>query len=150
VRARPQLVGHLREADDRPRHQLREHRDVAREVDETADRRRAAAVDVPGVAHRLERVEADAERQRDAEREVEPQGVQTDGSAIASRFSTPKLKYLKKPSSAEVRADRDGQGQTRPREGGAAPRNSIGRISAPRKFDRAGAPVLPRDASPQK
>jgi hypothetical protein len=55
---------------DRPGDELREEGDVERVVERFADRLEAAAVDVDGVAHRLERVEGDADRKHDFEREV--------------------------------------------------------------------------------
>ena len=67
MRARLELVGHVAEPDDRAGDELREHADEAGEVDEAPDRARLAAIDVNRVAHRLEGVEADAERQRHAQ-----------------------------------------------------------------------------------
>ena len=58
-----ELVRNLRESDDGPRHELRKHRDIAREVDEVSERSSMTTVDVDGVAHRLEGVEADSQRQ---------------------------------------------------------------------------------------
>ena len=52
---------------DRARDELREEGDEEREVEEVARRGDAAAIDVDRVAHGLERVEGDADRQHDAE-----------------------------------------------------------------------------------
>ena len=95
-----QLVVDLREADDRPGDELREHRDEAGEVDEVAQRPRVAAVDVDRVAHRLEGVEADAERQgRPRARSRSPRRPGRARAATPFQESTAKWKYLKKPSS---------------------------------------------------
>jgi len=66
-RAFAELVRHVLEPDDRAGDELREHRHVARVVDEIGHDLRIAAVHVNHVAHALERVEADAERQDHAE-----------------------------------------------------------------------------------
>ncbi len=51
---------------------------------EVAERLGVAAIDVDRVAHRLERVEADAQRQRHPERDVEARGVEAErrGEAV--------------------------------------------------------------------
>jgi hypothetical protein len=59
-----QLRQELRRADDRPGDEVREERDVHREV-EQARGPQLLPVDVDDVAHRLEREERDADRQRD-------------------------------------------------------------------------------------
>ena len=105
-----ELVGHRVVADDRPGDELREERDVAGEVGERPDGRRRAAVDVDGVAERVERVERDPDRQGDRqhlhrvgpepaqhvvqvrleEHEVleEPERAQADDDGASSRPST--------------------------------------------------------------
>ena len=54
----------LLEADDRPGDHLRD-RDVESEIERVAQRRDALPEDVDDVAHRVERVEGDADRQND-------------------------------------------------------------------------------------
>ena len=67
-RAFAELVGYVLEPDDRSCDKLREHRHVTCVVDEVGHDLRVAAVDVDHIAHALERVEADAERQDYAEK----------------------------------------------------------------------------------
>ena len=62
-----ELRGHIRIADDRPGDQLREHRDIGREIDKTPLRGDIAAVDIDEIAHDLERVKADPDRERHAQ-----------------------------------------------------------------------------------
>ena len=56
-----------RRPHDRAGDQVREERDERRELDEVPRRLDLAAIDVDDVAHRLERVERDADRQHDLE-----------------------------------------------------------------------------------
>ena len=70
--AEVQLILDLRIADDRAGDELRIHHLEAEKVAEALHGRRMAAVDVDDVAERLQDVQADAERQRDAQRHVQP------------------------------------------------------------------------------
>ena len=62
-----ELRSHIRIADDWPGDQLREHRDIGREVDKAPLRGDIAAVDIDEIAHDLERVKADPDRERHAQ-----------------------------------------------------------------------------------
>ena len=66
-----ELIGEKGEFQDRPRDEMREHGNEAGEIDEVRHRLGLAAINVDRVAERLEGVEADAERQDDAEEGVE-------------------------------------------------------------------------------
>ena len=68
-----------------------------RRVEQAAPRAQLAAIDVDRVAHRLERVERDADRQDDAQRRLACT-VSPNAASTAATFSTKKLKYLKNPS----------------------------------------------------
>ena len=68
-RGRIDLRQQARGAQDRSGDEVREEGDEHREVEEVARRRDLAAVHVDDVAHRHERVERDADRQQDAQRE---------------------------------------------------------------------------------
>ena len=59
-------------ADDRAGHQVGKERLEAHVVGEAPHRPRVAAVHVDGVAHRLERVERDADRQHQVQHRHEP------------------------------------------------------------------------------
>ena len=65
---RRQLLQEVPGSDDRSRHQLREEGDEKGEVSKIAGRAKCPPVDVERVGHRLERVEADADREDDPER----------------------------------------------------------------------------------
>ena len=73
-RREPPLALELRQQvggpHDRAGHQVRKERDEGRDVDKPRPGRRVPAIDVDGVAHRLEGVERDADRQRHAQRDV--------------------------------------------------------------------------------
>ena len=89
---RPELFGQSGVAQDRPGHQVREERDEAEEVDRVPQRPRVPAVDVDAVAHRLERVERDADRQRDVQRGTTG-GARPRLVASAFTLAAPKSKY---------------------------------------------------------
>ncbi len=104
-------------AHDRTGHEVREEADEEREVAEVLVGSHLAAVDVDRVAHRLERVEADARRQHDAERG--PGRVEAEEARAASASSsTKKSKYLKKPRMREVRHHADDEECLAPRASG--------------------------------
>ena len=86
-----------RRALNRAGDEVREERDEHGDVEQAAARAQLAAIDVDGVAHRLERVERDADRQEDAQRRLVHGRARTP-PARAATFSTKKLKYLKNPS----------------------------------------------------
>ena len=67
-----QLRQELDGAHDRAGDQLREERDEQQERAEVGERRDPPAIDVDGVAHRLERVEADPDRARRRRRSESP------------------------------------------------------------------------------
>ena len=64
-----QIAEELPRPHDRSGHQLREERNEQRIVDRIGDRLLLPAVHIDHVRHALKRVEADAQRQDDAERE---------------------------------------------------------------------------------
>ncbi len=66
-----QLLGEEGELQDRSRDQMREHGNEAGEIDEIGHRFRFPAIDIDRVTERLEGVEADPEREDDAEEGVE-------------------------------------------------------------------------------
>ena len=99
-----ELGQELAGADDRTGHEVREERDVDREVEEV-HRLDLAPVDVDDVAHRLEREERDADRQRDAE----DLGIDVDpdvGERVACRHLE-ELRVLEVAEQPEVAGDRD-------------------------------------------
>ena len=61
----------MTEPDDRPGHKLRKHRDKAGEIDKVAQGPGFPAVDINRVTDGFKSIEADAERQRDAEDMIE-------------------------------------------------------------------------------
>ena len=65
---RAKLGGHVLIPDDRPGDQLREERDKCAEADKVFLFLGVAAVNVDRIGHRLERVEGNADRQREPER----------------------------------------------------------------------------------
>ena len=99
-----ELVGEKGEFQDRPRDEVREHGNETGKIDEVRHRLGLAAINVDRVAERLKGVEADAERQHDAEESVELSVVKAErrGEGVPA-LSMPKLKYLKKPSVARLR-----------------------------------------------
>ena len=109
VRPAPELVLDLRVADDRTRDQLRVHRLEAQEIDEALDGRRIAAIDVDDVAQRLQDVQADAERQRHAQRHIEPELGQPEPVDEAVVAVDAEVEVLEEGQQREVRADRDDQ-----------------------------------------
>ena len=71
-----ELSREKREFQNRTRNEVREHRNEAGEIHEVAHGAGFAAVDIDRVAHRLEGVEADAERQDDFEKGVPLPGLE--------------------------------------------------------------------------
>ena len=114
-RAFAELVGDVLEPDDRAGDKLREHRNVAGVVDEVRYDLRVAAVDVNHVAHALERVEADAERQHHAEeaeilRLGNPQCRHRRVVVVKSE-----VEILEEPEDSQVTDDRQRHEQLLPR-----------------------------------
>ena len=62
------MVSEKRKLEDRPRHEMWEHRDEAGKIDEVHHCLGVPAKDVNGVAEGLEGVEADAKRQHHLQR----------------------------------------------------------------------------------
>ena len=60
-----ELIGYVAVADDRSGDKLREQRHIGSETDKALGNRRVVAVYVDNIAHRLEGVEADTDRQTD-------------------------------------------------------------------------------------
>ena len=87
-----------RRALDRAGHEVRKERDEDGDVEQAAPRAQLAAVDVDRVAHRLERVERDPDRQQDAQRRLARRQIPAEARTPRATLSTKKLKYLKKPS----------------------------------------------------
>ena len=111
VRARLELVGHVAEPDDGAGDELREHGDEAGEVDEVADRARIAAIDIDRVAHGLEGVEADAERQRDAQGGVPVPRGQSERSHQGVVVVDAEVEVLEEPQQRQVADHRHRQGE---------------------------------------
>ncbi|MFR1988583.1 MAG: hypothetical protein ACLS3C_00365 [Oscillospiraceae bacterium] len=102
-----QLHGDIGIADDRPGDELRKHGDIRCQIDQVPLRRDRPAVHVHGVAQDLERIEADADRERKAQqRRGQPgQRVQVCDHEIGI------LEIRKRPEAQENRQD---QKQLRP------------------------------------
>ena len=114
-RAFAELVGDVLEADDRTCDELREHRNVARVVDEVRHDLRIAAIDVDHVAHALERVEADAERQNHTE---EPEILRLRDAQRRHRrvvVVEPEVEVLEEAEDCQVADDGDRHEQLLPR-----------------------------------
>ncbi len=79
---RLELRHEIDRADDRPGHQLREKRHEEQEIREVPAGPQLAAVDVDGVAHRLEGVERDAHRQQQV---VQRQGAGKSRSKLSAK-----------------------------------------------------------------
>ncbi len=109
VRPLAKLIGHVLEADDRPGHQLGKHGHVAPEVDGISDRRGVAAKNVDRIAHRLERVEADAQRQRHLEHAFQPHAGQAERLHQGCVVEREKVEVLEEPQQREVGDHRDRQ-----------------------------------------
>ena len=125
----PPRRGDLRQQRGRPHDragdQVREERDERRELHEVARRRDLAAIDVDDVAHRLERVERDADRQRDLQvpqRDRQPRPGQGLVQALGEE-----VVVLEVPEQAQV------QGHAQRDDGLAPPR-----ILLPRDPEPAG------------
>ena len=103
-----QLIGDLLKAYDRSGDELREHRNVTRVVDEVADDLGVAAVDVDHVAHRLEGVETDPERQYDAEKSGELRGGYSQRRDEGVIIFDPEVEVFEETEDREVAYDRDG------------------------------------------
>ena len=110
-RRRPplELILDLRVADDRTRDELRVHHFEAQEIVEALDRGGMAAIDVDHIAERLQDVQADAERQRDAERHIEPGVGQPDPVDQPVVTLDAEVEVLEERQQGEIRADRDDQ-----------------------------------------
>src|SRR6185312_12239287 len=104
-----ELVGNLREADDRSRYEIGEHRFETEEVHEVAHRPRVATVDVDGVAHALESVKADAERQDDPHHRIEPQTGEAEGLDQRVVAVDRKVEVLEETEQQQVRGDGDNE-----------------------------------------
>ncbi len=109
VRPLAQLIVDFLKADDRPGDKLREHRHVATEVDEVADCSCIPTIDVDRVAHRLERVEADAQRQRDPKQRLPGHALHADAVRDRVPGIDTEVEILEEPQQRQVRADRDRQ-----------------------------------------
>ena len=105
--AADELVREVAEPDDRARHEMRKHRDVAGEVREVPARRGLPAVDVDRVAERLEGIEADAERQRDAEGRLPGGAREAESADEPVEALDAEVEVLEKPEHREVGDDRD-------------------------------------------
>ncbi|OPZ82481.1 MAG: hypothetical protein BWY76_02700 [bacterium ADurb.Bin429] len=58
-----ELRQHVSAANDRPGDQMRKHREIGEEMEEMASGLHGATIHVNDIAHRMERVETDADRQ---------------------------------------------------------------------------------------
>ena len=109
-----------RGALDRPGHQVRKERDERGDVEQVAARVELAAVDVDRVAHRLERVERDPDRQQDAQRRLVPRQPHRRQHRV--HVVDEEVEVLEEPEHAEVRDDAEPQER----------RRCAGRASMPR------------------
>ena len=108
VRAHPQLIVQLVVPHDRPGHQLREQGDIAGEIDEAPRGAGLPAVEIEGIAHRLERVERNAHRQHEVQQgdQVRP-APQPAGHRVGCLCA--QVVVLEKGQHAHVAADGDQQ-----------------------------------------
>ena len=119
MRPSDELIGELVVADDRPRHQLREERDIAGKLPEIADRRDEPAIDIYRVAHALERVEGDADGEHDVQQgyerightaQMRSQPIHRRGAQIVVLEETQKAEVAEErhhqPAPARARCDR--------------------------------------------
>ena len=91
-----------RGALDRAGHQVREERDEHGDVEQAAPRAQLAAIDVDRVAHRLEGVERDADRQDDAQHR-QACTVSPTAASTACDVVDEEVEVLEEPEHPEVR-----------------------------------------------
>ena len=114
-RAFAELIGDVLEPDDWARHELREHRNVAGVVDEVGYNLCVSAVHVDHIAHALECVEADAERQDHTE---EPEILRLRDPQRGHRrvvVVKPEVEVLEEAEDRQVADDGDRDEQLLPR-----------------------------------
>ena len=115
-----------RRPQNRPRHQMREVGDEHRERQEIARRLDLATIDVDEIRHRHERVEGDAERQDDVQRDEI--GAPADGLDERRQVLGEKAVVLE-------------EAQRREMEREAGPRAAAGERAAPRSAPDAALPT---------
>ena len=114
---------------DRSGDQVRRHGDETREVDEVGHRFRFTAVDIDRVAHRLEGVEADPEREDDAEKCFPlPGGVAKRPDDFVISLD-PEVEILEEGEHEEVCANRDGDREVLLSRSGSPAREGAHRFS---------------------
>ena len=140
-RALAELFGEEGELQDRSGDEVREHRDEAGEINEVGHRLRVAAIHVNDVAERLKRVEADAERQHDAQRGIPLQMAEAERAEERIERIEAEVEVFEKAEREEI-AD-DGAEQRAPLRGAARGfRIERRRVLSPRP---PHAPVVVRD-----
>ena len=103
-----QLLGEKRKFQDRPRDEMRKHGNEAGEINEVRHRFRFAAINIDRVAERLERVEADPEREHDAKESVELREAERGRERVV--VLDPEVEVFEKTERREIEEDRDEDG----------------------------------------
>src|ERR1700676_656757 len=101
------LFGQKREFQNRSRDKVREHGNETGEIDEIRHRLGLAAIDVDRIAERLKGVEADAERQDDAEECFELRVLKSDRFGKGVPALDPEIEVLEESQHRQIQDDRD-------------------------------------------
>ena len=123
-------------ADDRAGNEVREGRNAAGEVDQVARGRDLPAIHVDRVTHRLERVEADAQGQRDPHHVMPCQGGRVDRGHQAIVGIEAEVEVLEVAQKGQIADDRKHQGQLL----GRGPRHA-GRQTPDRSAAKSGRTI---------
>ena len=101
------LIGQKREFQDRSGHEVGEHRDEARKISQARHRAGLAAIDIDGVTHGLERVEADPERKNYFKKRIPLPTFQSHRLGESVVTLNPEIEVFKKTEHHEVQDDRN-------------------------------------------